>query len=165
MHTENTEYAKCPVERVRKSLDELGFKGEIRRSEETIFTVEDASKAVGVPPEEILKSLLFCVEGDCGWALALMSGPNKVHDKKIKKLLNARKVRMSAPDAMFAFCGFKPGGTPPVGYERQPVTLVDEDLFKYRIVWAAAGTDHDLFPVTPEELLRITGGIRADIKK
>ena len=61
--------------------------------------------------------------------------------------------------------GFRPGGVPPVGYPEQPVTLIDEDLFRYGTVWAAAGTDHAFFPVSPDELLRITQGRRAEIKK
>ena len=72
---------------------------------------------------------------------------------------------MAAAEAIKAFSGFEPGGVPPVGYEKQPKTVLDEDLFKYTTVWSAAGTDHDFFPISPDELLRITGGIKADIKK
>ena len=54
---------------------------------------------------------------------------------------------------------------PPVGYPEQPQTLLDEDLFNYGTVWAAAGTDHAFFPVAPDELLRITGGEKSDVKK
>ena len=54
---------------------------------------------------------------------------------------------------------------PPVGYPEQPRTLLDEDLFNYGTVWAAAGTDHAFFPVAPDELLRITGGEKSDVKK
>lgn len=43
--------------------------------------------------------------------------------------------------------------------------VVDEDIFLHKIVWAAAGTDHAFFPVEPERLLEIAGGIRAGVKK
>ena len=68
-------------------------------------------------------------------------------------------------DASAEWSGCRPGCVPPVGYPEQPPTLLDEDLFLYHTVWAAAGTDHAFFPVAPEELLRITGGTKADIKK
>ena len=52
-----------------------------------------------------------------------------------------------------------------MGYATQPRALLDEDIFRHSVVWSAAGTDHDFFPIAPEELLRITGGVVADVKK
>ncbi|MDR1481921.1 MAG: YbaK/EbsC family protein [Synergistaceae bacterium] len=154
-----------PVERVAESLRQAGCDSKIFHTEDSIFTVDDASRAVGAPPEQILKSLLLRLDDGAGWALALMSGSNKVHDKKVKRLLSARRVQFGAAEAIKDFSGFEPGGVPPVGYVSQPRTLIDDDLFKYETVWAAGGSDHDLFPISPEELLRVTAGTRADIKK
>jgi prolyl-tRNA editing enzyme YbaK/EbsC (Cys-tRNA(Pro) deacylase) len=148
---------------VRAFLSSARCDSKIVHTDETIFTVEDASRVVGVPPERILKSLLF-VRDDGEWALALMSGSNRVHDKKLRRALgSARKIHMAAAEAIKAFSGFEPGGVPPVGYEKQPKTVLDEDLFKYDTVWPAAGTDHDFFPISPDELLHITGGIKANL--
>lgn len=157
-----------PVKRVRAFLDCVGCKSEITHSDETIFTVEDASRAVGAPPEEILKSMLFSAfsaNGEEEWVLALMSGANRVHDKKLRRAAGAKKIRMGTADAIMDFSGFSPGGVPPVGYPIRPTAILDEDLFKYKTVWAAAGTDHDFFPISPHELMKITGGEKADIKK
>jgi prolyl-tRNA editing enzyme YbaK/EbsC (Cys-tRNA(Pro) deacylase) len=155
---------KDPVERVKAFLEAANCKAGIVHTEDTIFTVGDASRTVGAPPEHILKSLLFVTE-EGEWALALMSGSNKVHDKKVKRALGTVKARMGTAEAIKEYSGFEPGGVPPVGYPKQPRALLDEDLFKYGTVWSAAGTDHDFFPISPGELLRITGGKKADIKK
>ena len=153
-----------PAGKVKAFLEASGCETRIIHSENTIFTVEDASRTVGVPPEQILKSLLFMTnEGE--WALALMSGSNRVNDKKVKRALGTARVRMGTAEAIKAFSGFEPGGVPPVGYPTPPKALLDADLFLYDVVWSAAGTDHDFFPISPDELLRITGGVRADIKK
>jgi prolyl-tRNA editing enzyme YbaK/EbsC (Cys-tRNA(Pro) deacylase) len=153
-----------PVDRVRAFLEKCGLTSRIVHTEETIFTVEDASRTVGAPGEKILKSLLFLVDGE-KWALVLMSGSNKVSDKKVRRALGASKVRMGSAEAIKDFSSFEPGGVPPVGYPEQPKTLLDDDLFRYDTVWAAAGSDHDFFPISPEDLLKITGGVRVDIKK
>ena len=156
--------AEDPVGRVKAFLEASGCEARVFHSDDTIFTVEDASRTVGAPPEQILKSLLFIThEGE--WALALMSGSNRVNDKKVKRALGTTRVRMGTAEAIRAFSGFEPGGVPPVGYPTPPRALLDADLFLYDVVWSAAGTDHDFFPISPEELLRITGGARADIKK
>ena len=154
-----------PVEAVSSFLSDSGFDGRIFHTEETIFTVSDASSAVGAPEEEILKSILLRVNRGEYFALALMSGVNRVDTKKIKRMLGASHVSFANPEECSEWSGFKPGGVPPVGYPEQPRSFLDEDLFNYSEVWAAAGTDHAFFPIPPAELMRITGGERADIKK
>jgi len=154
-----------PVEAVHKFLDDAGYKGKILHTEATIFTVADASAAVGAPEPEILKSILLRVNRGEYFALALMSGINRVETKKIKKILGASHVSFAQPESCYEWSGFQPGGVPPVGYPEQPVTLLDEDLFIHETVWAAAGTDHAFFPISPCELLKITHGEKEDIKK
>ena len=154
-----------PVSAVEKHLRALGCEGNIFRTEATIFTVADASAAVNAPEQKILKSILLSVDHGQRFALALMSGVNKVETKKVKRLLCAKHISFATPDACFDWSGFKPGGVPHVGYPQQPQTFLDEDLFLHDTVWAAAGTDHAFFPISPEDLLRITGGQKADIKK
>lgn len=152
-----------PVARVRVFLDHAGYGGAIRFTDDTIFTVEDASRAVGAPPEEILKSLVLLVDG--APLLALLSGVNRVDLRKVQRLRGARKVRMADADWVFSYSGFRIGGVPPVGYPEKLPALLDEDLYQHAVVWAAAGTDHAFFPVSPGELERLTGGCRADIRK
>jgi prolyl-tRNA editing enzyme YbaK/EbsC (Cys-tRNA(Pro) deacylase) len=61
--------------------------------------------------------------------------------------------------------GFAIGGVAPVGHLTPPVVLVDDDLFGFERVWAAAGSPTHVFATTPAELLRISGGARADVKE
>lgn len=151
------------VQRVWEKLKELGYEGEILVSDKTIFTVEDASRAIGVPEEHILKSLIFLVDGEP--VLVLMSGSNKVDIRKVKKALGGRKIKMAGPDYIEENFGYKVGGVPPVGYNIKMKALIDEDVRKYDTLWAAAGNDHAFFPISPEELVRLTGGTILDIKK
>ncbi len=154
-----------PVLAVREHLTDFGLENGIMHTDATIFTVADASVAVGAPEPEILKSILLRVNRGEYFALALMSGVNMVDTKKIKKLMGVSHLSFASADEVLEWSGFRPGGVPPVGYPAQPQTLLDEDLFQYGTVWAAAGTDHDFFPVSPQKLLEITGGEKRDIKK
>lgn len=149
--------------RVQQALDERGYEGAIRRSEVTIFTVDDAAAAIGARPEEILKTIVLLVDGEP--LLALMRGPNRIHTGKVKRFLGAKKVRMASPEVVYDLSGFRIGGVPPVGYPLELRAILDEDLFLHETVWAAAGTDHALFPLSPAELQRLTGGERADIRQ
>ena len=156
------------TEKVRAALDAAGASDiPIRVVEGSIFTVDDAAATIGVPPEEILKSLIFLVETENGKvpSLVLMCGANKVDAKAAARALGGRRGRMMPPDEVYERYGFHVGGVPSVGYPEKLPVVLDEDLFKYKTVWSAAGTDHAFFPIEPERLLSITGGVRAKIKK
>lgn len=156
--------AEQAVSRVRAALDEAGAADiSIIEAEGTIFTVEDAARTVGAPPEEILKSLIFLVDGSP--CLVLMSGVNKVDAKAVARALGGKKAKMAQPDDVFERFGFRVGGVPPIGYPLRLPALLDEDLFRYPAVWAAAGTDHAFFPIAPERLLAMVGGTRIALKK
>jgi prolyl-tRNA editing enzyme YbaK/EbsC (Cys-tRNA(Pro) deacylase) len=152
------------IQKVRSALDANGYPDvKIKITEATIFTVEDATKAVGAPAEEILKSLVFLV--DDRPTLVLMSGANRVDLRAVAREAKGKKVKMASPDYVFEHFGFKVGGVPPTGYPLQMPALLDEDLFLYPVVWSAAGTDHAFFPIEPARLLKLTDGTRAPIKK
>ena len=153
------------IQKVRDSLDKLGASDiEIKISDSTIFTVDDAANAIGVTPGEILKSLIFILDKKQP-CLILMSGANKVDSKLAALSLGGKRGRMMNPDEVFARYGFKIGGVPPIGYDEKLPAVLDNDLFTHKTLWAAAGTDHAFFPVEPERLLALTQGIKADIKK
>ena len=154
---------KDPVERVRKYLLERGRPDSIIVSKKTIFTVEDAAIAVGAPPAHILKSLVLMADDKP--VLALMSGINKVDVKKARSAAEAKKIRMADPDFVYKWSGFRIGGVPPVGYGETVPALLDEDLFQYPVLWAAAGSEHAFFPLSPEELQTMTGGQKCSLKK
>ena len=153
------------IQKVRDSLNSLGASDiEIKISDATIFTVDDAANAIGVTPGEILKSLIFVIDKTRP-CLVLMSGANKVDSKLAALSLGGKRSKMMSPDEVFTRYGFKIGGVPPLGYSEKLPAVLDEDLFNYRIVWSAAGTDHAFFPIEPERLLALTQGIRAKLKK
>jgi prolyl-tRNA editing enzyme YbaK/EbsC (Cys-tRNA(Pro) deacylase) len=49
------------------------------------------------------------------------------------------------------------GGVSPIGWTTTPdITLIDEVLNEYEVVWAAAGHPHAVFPTTYAELISCT---------
>jgi prolyl-tRNA editing enzyme YbaK/EbsC (Cys-tRNA(Pro) deacylase) len=50
------------------------------------------------------------------------------------------------------------GGVSPIGWTSQPeITLIDEALNDYDVVWAASGHPHAVYPTTYAELITCTG--------
>ena len=117
-------------------------------------TAADAAAAIGVEVGQIVKSLVFLVDGQP--TMALVAGDNRLDEAKLATAADGTKVERPDGDAVRAATGFPIGGVPPVGHDL-PI-YVDEDLLRYDEVWAAAGTWTDVFPVAPADLVRVTGG-------
>ena len=58
--------------------------------------------------------------------------------------------------------GFAIGGVAPVGHTLEQV-FIETSLSAYRELWAAAGHPHTVFRLTYADLVRITGGMQAEL--
>lgn len=125
-------------------------------------TAEEAAAAVGCAVGAIVKSLLFRGELSGGLWLILASGANRVHEKRLGRLLGDPLARADA-DAVRAATGYAIGGVPPLGHATTLPAVMDEALFGYAAVWAAAGTPRCVFRATPQEIARLTGARIAPI--
>ena len=54
--------------------------------------------------------------------------------------------------------GYAIGGIPPVGHNEPLKTILDIDLQKYEVIWAAAGTPFAVFQLKPADLEPLTNG-------
>lgn len=98
--------------------------------------------------------------------MALVSGANRLDDKKLAALCGVGKKKVKRSDAETArnITGFAIGGVPPFGHKNKLTTYIDQDFLQFDIIWAAAGTPNAVFAITPEDLVRVTEGIVADLK-
>jgi prolyl-tRNA editing enzyme YbaK/EbsC (Cys-tRNA(Pro) deacylase) len=153
---------KASVQRVHDALLNLGIEPRIREYTESARSAEDAARAIGTGVERIVKSLVF-VAGEAS-VLALVSGSNRASIDRLAAILQA-PVRRADAARVRASTGYAIGGVPPVGHAMDLTVLLDEDLLQYDLIWAAAGTPHAVFPITPQELLRITGAQAVQLKE
>ena len=148
------------VSRVEEAARLLGMSIDVRRFPEGTRTAADAARAVNCEVGQIVKSLVFVADGES--FLALTSGANRADVGKLAGLVGASEVRRASPEEARAATGFAIGGTPPFGHPAPLRVLVDRDLLAYEEVWAAAGAPDAVFELSPEELLRVSGGSPAD---
>jgi prolyl-tRNA editing enzyme YbaK/EbsC (Cys-tRNA(Pro) deacylase) len=151
------------LQRVRAALAAAGLPDETRRFDDGTRTVADAAAAIGVQEGQIVKSMVFAT-GAGETVLVLASGVNRVDEKRVAALLGTPIQRPDA-DHVRRVTGFAIGGVPPLGHLTPLPTLLDEDLWRYGELWAAAGTPHDVFPITADQLEQATGGRRAEVKR
>ena len=153
------------AQKVADAARALGLSVEIVEFAETTRTAQDAAQTIGCQVAQIVKSLLFIVNGQP--VMALVSGVNRLDERKLATLrgVGRKQVERADADTAKAATGFSIGGVPPFGHTSRLPVYVDEDLTRFDVVWAAAGTPFAVFAITPEELVRASQASVADLKR
>ena len=148
------------VERFLDAARAEGLAPDVHRFPEGTKTASDAARAIGCDVGQIVKSLVFMADGRA--VMAFTSGANHVDERKLGSVLGAEEVMRASPEQARGATGFAVGGTPPFGHPECLTCLVDPALLAWDKIWAAAGTPDSVFPLTPSDLLRVTGATSAD---
>ena len=151
------------VLRVMEAARERGLEITTKRFPEGTKTAADAAAAIGVSVGQIVKSLVFAVDGEI--VMAYVSGSNQLDEKKLALAAGGAKCSRVDADAVRAATGYPIGGVPPLGLATQLRVFIDPDLLQYSEVWAAAGTWNDVFPIEPARLVAVTGAVLADLRR
>jgi len=110
---------------------------------------------------QIAKSIIFRRKSDDAAVLVVTSGDRRVDEKKVDAIVG--KTGRADAEFVKAKTGYSIGGVSPVGHAHPPVTLIDRELFRFDVVWAAAGHPHGVFQLRPQDLERLTGAPVADV--
>jgi Cys-tRNA(Pro) deacylase len=152
------------AQKVADAARELGLDVDIVEFEQTTRTAQEAADAIGCQVAQIVKSLLFMVDGQP--VIALVSGANRLDERKLATLrgVGRKQVKRADADTAKEVTGFSIGGVPPFGHKSDLLVYVDLDLTRFEVVWAAAGTPFAVFAITPDELVRASRGALAELR-
>ena len=153
---------KPAAARFQVALDALGLRRSVIELPVEARTSQQAADAVGVGVGQIAKSLVFMVDG--APVMVIASGVNRVDERKLATLAGG-KVRRADADTVKKATGYTIGGVPPFGHDTALRLWIDEDLLGHDLIYAAGGVPECIFPLTPEELLKATGGTVADVRE
>jgi prolyl-tRNA editing enzyme YbaK/EbsC (Cys-tRNA(Pro) deacylase) len=150
------------AERVQAALAAAGVRADVVEFAESTRTAAEAAAAIGTSVAQIAKSLVFLAGHEP--VLVIASGANRVSTAKLAALVGA-PVRRADADAVRRASGYPVGGVPPLGHATPLRVLLDRDLLALDQIWAAAGTPNAVFRIAPDELVRVTGGVPADVRE
>jgi Cys-tRNA(Pro) deacylase len=156
--------AHANVARVQAAFAEQGITIEPVEFPDSTHTSAEAAAAIGVDVAQIAKSLVFVV--DSAPILVIASGVNRVDTAKVAALLGVtmKAVKRADADTVRAATGYAIGGVPPLGHTQALRAIIDRDLLRFDVIWAAAGTPNTVFKIAPAELARVTNGQVADVR-
>lgn len=151
------------AKKVQEILDNYGLSLTVVEFSESTRTSQDAANAIGCQLGQIAKSLIFKSKESREPVCVIASGSNRVDEKKVRAHLGEKIERADAAYVL-EHTGYAIGGIPPIGHNRTIRTLIDEDLLQYEEIWAAAGTPHAVFKLTPKDLVSLVKGDILPIK-
>ncbi len=149
------------VVRVTQALQAAGALGTPIVLPEIATTAAAAAAQLGVEVGAIANSLVFDAGGTP--LLVMTSGAHRVDTLQVAAVLGISALGRADADYVRRCTGMAIGGVAPLGHTHPIKTLVDVDLARYTVVWAAAGHPSTVFPTSYDELLRITGGTPAEV--
>ena len=148
---------KAAVKRFQEAAIKLGVKGEVNILAETARTAVDAANGLGIEVGQIASSLIFKLPSG-NPLLIITSGRHRVDTDLVAKNLGIAELGRADANYVKEVSGYSVGGVSPIGWTSQPeVTLIDQALNDYPVVWAASGHPHAVYPTSFDELVACTG--------
>ena len=148
---------KAAVKRFQEAATKLGVKGEVNILSETARTAVDAANGLGIEVGQIASSLIFKLPSG-NPLLIITSGRHRVDTDLVAKNLGISELGRADANYVKEVSGYSVGGVSPIGWTSQPeVTLIDQALNDYPVVWAASGHPHAVYPTSFDELIACTG--------
>ncbi len=146
---------------VHDALRAAGITGEIVVLPDAASTAALAAAALGVEVGAIANSLVFWSDDEP--LLVMTSGAHRVDTVALAERLGRTSIRRATPEQVRDATGQAIGGVAPTGHPEPLTTIVDEALAAYPELWAAGGTPHTVFPLSYDELVRLTSGTVAKV--
>ena len=143
---------------VLRVLDAAARKGvslDVTVFPDSTHTAQEAANAVGAELTQIVKSLVFVTARDDGEPepiICLVSGADRVDLERLAAVVGRRDIRRATAREADELTGFTIGGIPPFGHSQRARVIMDPELGRYAVVWAAAGLPTAVFPVAPATL-------------
>jgi prolyl-tRNA editing enzyme YbaK/EbsC (Cys-tRNA(Pro) deacylase) len=144
------------VQAVEQALRAKGFEPGVKVLPDSAPTAVAAAEQIGCEVGAIANSLIFDADG--APLLVLTSGAHRVDTAKVAEAVGVGSLKRASAEFVHTHTGQRIGGVAPLGHPAPVRTLIDETLRGYPEIWAAAGHAHTVFPITFDELVRVTGG-------
>jgi Cys-tRNA(Pro) deacylase len=147
---------------LQQFLDRHKIVADIIRLKEHTLTVEDAARALEVDTDQIIKSLVFQVQGNP--LLVIINGLARVDRKKLAAYIGVgrKKVKFADPDQVLELTGFIVGSMPPFGHKHRLRTLMDPAVTRQKTVYGGGGDIDAMMKIATNILLEAT---QAEITK
>ncbi|MEF9943836.1 MAG: YbaK/EbsC family protein [Burkholderiaceae bacterium] len=150
------------AQKVQQALAAAGLDTRVTELESAARTSQQAADVLGVAMGQIAKSLIFRALDSGRAVLVIAAGDRRVDEALVAAALG-EPIARATPEFVREHSGFAIGGVAPLAHAADMVTFVDVSLRRFDQVWAAGGTPHCVFPISPADLARVAGGVELKV--
>jgi Cys-tRNA(Pro)/Cys-tRNA(Cys) deacylase len=124
--------------------------------------VNELARVEGVDPGQVYKTLIIALPK--GLAVAVLPVPAKLSLKAAAAALGAPRATMADRAAAERSTGYVIGGISPFGQRKRLPTVVDSSAMRWDRVLCSAGKRGWNVALHPQDLIRLTNAVTADIR-
>jgi Cys-tRNA(Pro)/Cys-tRNA(Cys) deacylase len=152
-----------PKTNAARLLDQIGIHYELRAYEvdENDLAAETVAAKIGLPPEQVFKTLVARPVGSKDWhgvVMAVIPGDQELDLKALASAAGGKKMEMVAVKELQALTGYIRGGCTALAAKRDFPVFVDETIDLFDVVSISAGMRGLQILIAPEDYLRATKG-------
>ncbi len=146
---------------VHNYLEERGVAHEMLPLPDPSTTAERAAELLGVTLAEVIKSLLFTVDGVP--TLVLVPGDARVAGGALSEALGADRVALARPQEVLATTGYRVGAVPPCGLATDLPVVADPGAFEPPVVYCGGGAAATMLKIRSADLETLLRPRLADV--
>jgi Cys-tRNA(Pro)/Cys-tRNA(Cys) deacylase len=139
----------------------LTFQHDRREQSFGAEAVKALTEAAGIEPGQIFKTLIVAVPD--GLVVAIVPATARLSLKAAAVALGVAKASMAEAPVAERTTGYVVGAVSPFGQRRKLPTVVDSSALAWDRVYCSAGRRGWEVAVAPQDLIRLTGAVTADI--
>ena len=121
----------------------------------------EAATALGLAPEQVLKTLMVTVDGQLVVGIVPVSG--QLDLKAVAAAVGGKRATMADPTDAERATGYVVGGISPIGQRRSHRTVLDDSALSFDTVYVSGGRRGLDLGLSPGDLVRVTGATVAAI--
>src|SRR5579862_609359 len=145
-------------------LDQAGIAYELRpyAVDESDLSAESVAEKIGLPPEQVFKTLI-CQGEATGYLFALLPAGTELDPRLLAKASGNKRVEMVALRDVQAITGYIRGGVSPLAAKKPYPVFLDETVQLWEVVSISAGMRGLQILIAPDDLIRVTTAVLANL--
>lgn len=151
---------------VTRMLDSKGIAYEACELPERKVGALEAAEILGIPPQQVFKTIVALIPNSGGKVLAMVAGPDEVDAKALGRALGCKKVKITSQKDAEALTGLKAGGISPLALLNKGFQVVlDESANQHDQILVSGGQWGINISLGVDDLVAITNAKVAPISR
>ncbi len=124
-------------------------------------SAERIAVVLGLELASVAKTLVFLADREP--VMVIIPGSKHASTKKIREILDARKVDFADIDTLLDVTDFCTGAIPPIGHKNKMKTIIDRGLLHNDIIYTSGGDTNMILKMKAKDLKKITNALVAEV--